>query len=154
MRFAHVRRDLLSKAVNAVHKTLVSVSGGRLGHTMGSIPVLKLTTTGRTSGRPRTVMLTAPIHGDGRYVLVASKGGDDRDPDWYRNMVVDPNVFLETIGGSGPIPLVARTATAAEKAELWPRITHAAEGYAAYSAQTDRDIPVVICEPASSSASG
>lgn len=148
MSFAHVRRDLLSKTVNAVHKTLIAVSGGRIGNQMGSIPVVKLTTIGRTSGQARTVMLTAPIHGDGRYVLVASKGGDDRDPDWYRNLVANPSITLEPIGGNGPLDLVARTATADEKAELWPRITTAAEGYAAYKEKTDRDIPVVICEPA------
>ncbi len=149
MTFAHVRRDLLSKTVNAFHKTLVAVSGGRLGHHIGNLPVVKLTTTGRKSGQPRTVMLTAPIHGDGRYVLVASKGGDDRDPDWYRNLVANPGITLETIGGEGPVAFTARTATADEKAELWPRIVTEAEGYGAYSEKTDRDIPVVICEPTS-----
>ena len=148
MTSAHVRKDLLSKTVNAVHKTLVAVSGGRLGNKMGSLPVVKLTTTGRTSGQPRSVMLTAPIHGEGRYVLVASKGGDDRDPDWYRNLVANPNITLEPIGANGPVALIARTATADEKVELWPRIASAAKGYAAYKEKTGRDIPVVICEPA------
>lgn len=148
MTSAQLRKDLLSKAINAAHKTLVAVSRGRLGNKMGSLPVVKLTTTGRKSGQPRTVMLTAPIHGDGRYVLVASKGGDDRDPDWYRNLVADPNITLEAIGGDGAAAFIARTATADEKAELWPRITSAAEGYAAYEERTDRDIPVVLCEPA------
>ena len=147
MTIAHRRRDLLSKTVNAVHKTLIAVSGGRIGHELGSLPVVKLTTTGRTSGQPRTVMLTAPIHGDGRYVLVASKGGDDRHPDWYRNLVANPNITIEPIGGTGPVAFIARTASADEKAELWPSIASAAEGYAAYEAKTDRDIPVVICEP-------
>ena len=146
MTSAHKRKDLLSKTVNAIHKTLVAASGGRLGKKMGSLPVVKLTTTGRKSGKPRTVMLTAPIHGDGRYVLVASKGGDDRDPDWYRNLVANPDITLEPIGGNGPIALTARTATADEKAELWPRIASTAEGYSAYKEKTDRDIPVVICE--------
>ncbi len=146
MTTAHARKDLLSKTINAVHKTLVAVSGGRLGNSIGNIPVVKLTTTGRKSGQPRTVMLTAPIHGDGRYVLVASKGGDDRDPDWYRNLVANPNITLEPVGGHGPVPLVARTSTADEKAELWPKIVTEAEGYAAYKDKTSRDIPVVICE--------
>ncbi len=147
MTSAHVRRDLLLKAINAAHKALIAVSGGRLGNKMGSLPVVKLTTTGRKSGQPRTVILTAPIHGDGRYVLVASKGGDDRDPDWYHNLVANPKISLEPIDGNGPVALIARTATADEKAELWPSIASAAEGYAAYKEKTDRDIPVVICEP-------
>lgn len=143
---ADLRRDLVLKTINASHKALVAVSGGRLGNKMGSLPVVKLTTIGRKSGQPRTVMLTAPIHGDGRYVLVASKGGDDRDPDWYRNLAANPDITLEPVGADGALPFVARTATAAEKAELWPTITSAAEGYAAYKEKTDRDIPVVICE--------
>lgn len=149
MTLAHVRRDLFAKTVNRVHKTLIAVSGGRIGGQMKDLPVLKLTTTGRTSGRPRTVMLTAPVHGDGRYVLVASKGGDDRNPDWYRNLVANPAVTLEPVGGDGPLDFVARTATAEEKAELWPRIAPTGGGgYAAYRAKTSRDIPIVICEPA------
>lgn len=147
MSLAHKTKDLVSKTVNIVHKTVVGLSGGRLGATAGNLPVVKLTTTGRVSGKPRTVMLTAPVHEYGRYVLVASKGGDDRHPDWYRNLVANPEITLEPINGDGPIPLTARTATPDEKAQLWPRIVTDAKGYAAYETKTDRDIPVVICEP-------
>ncbi len=147
MTFAHLRKDLLSKTVNVTHKTLLAVSGGRVGKTAGNLPVVKLTTVGRKSGKQRTVMLTAPIHGDGRYVLVASKGGDDRDPDWYHNLVANPAITLEPIGGDGPISLTARTATGDEKAELWSKIATGTRGYAAYKERTSRDIPVVICEP-------
>lgn len=147
MSFTHMRKDMLSKTVNAIHKTLLAVSGGRIGSTMGDLPVVKLTTTGRKSGQLRTVMLTAPIHSEGRYVLVASKGGDDRDPDWYRNLVANPQITLEPMGGDGPINLTARTAAGDEKAELWSRIASGTKGYAAYKERTERDIPVVICEP-------
>ena len=140
-------KDLMLKVVNAAHRTVITVSGGRLGATAANMPVVKLTTTGRVSGKPRTVMLTAPIREHGRFVLVASKGGDDRHPDWYRNLVANPEVVLEPIDGDGPITLTARTATAAEKAEIWPRIATGDKGYAAYEKKTDRDIPVVICEP-------
>ncbi len=140
--------DIQHKAMNAVHKTILTMSGGRLGTTLGNMPVVKVTTTGRTSGQPRTVMLTTPIQEDGRYILVASKGGDDRDPDWYRNLVTNPEITLEPAGGDGPITLTARTASGEEKAELWPRIVAAYKGYAGYKEQTARDIPVVICEPA------
>lgn len=149
MKLAYLRKDALSKTVNVVHKTLLAISGGRIGGTVGELPVVKLTTTGRKSGQPRTVMLTSPIHGDGRYVLVASKGGDDRDPDWYRNLVVNPQITLEHMGGAGPVSLTARTVSGDEKLELWSRIASAAKGYAAYQDKTDRDIPVVVCEPSS-----
>ena len=91
-------------------------------------------------------MLTTPIRGGGRYVLVASKGGDDRHPDWYRNLVANPEITLEPANGDPAMTLVARTASDEEKAEMWPDIVAANKGYAGYKEKTDRDIPVVICE--------
>lgn len=140
-------KDVLLKTINTAHKAVVTMSGGRLGATAASMPVVKLTTVGRVSGKPRTVMLTTPIQEHGRYIIVASKGGDDRHPDWYRNLVANPEITLEPINGDGPITLTARTATAEEKAELWPRIATGTKGYAAYETKTSRDIPVIICEP-------
>jgi deazaflavin-dependent oxidoreductase (nitroreductase family) len=147
MSFAQKRMDVVVKTVNVIHKGLIAVSGGRLGKSAANMPVVKFTTIGRRSGKPRTVMLTTPVHGDGRYVVVASKGGDDRHPDWYHNLVANPEVTLDPVGGDGPLTLVARTASAEEKAELWPKIAISEKGYAAYEKRTNRDIPVVICEP-------
>lgn len=144
---AHKRRDLMLKLFTGGHKTLARVSGGRLGRTAAGLPIVRLTTTGRKSGKPRTAMLATPIAEDGRYIVVASKGGDDRHPDWYHNLVADPAVIVEPVGGDGPMQMVARTATPDEKAELWPRIAISEDGYAAYQRNTERDIPVVICEP-------
>jgi len=141
-------KDFQLQTMNLVHRTLLNLSGGRIGKTLGNMPVYKVTTTGRVSGQPRTVMLTAPVHHDDTYVFVASKGGDDRDPDWYRNLVANPEFTLEPADGSGPITLVARTASAEEKTELWPRIVAAYKGYGGYQSKTQRDIPVVVAEPA------
>ncbi len=142
-------KDTTMKVANFMHRTLITVSGGRIGSKVGDMPVVKLTTTGRKSGKPREVMLTSPVHDGDRWVLVASKGGDDRHPDWYRNLDANPEITLEPIDGDdGPLSLVARTASADEKAELWPDIVAAYKGYAGYAEKTDRDIPVVICEPA------
>ena len=91
-------KDLQMKGMNAVHKTVLKLSGGRLLNSFGTMPVVELHTTGRTSGKRRSTMLTAPIHDDDTYVLVASKGGDDRDPDWYRNLVADPDIELTVDG--------------------------------------------------------
>lgn len=140
-------KDTQMKTMNTVHRAVIALSGGRLGGTIGKMPVYKLTTTGRTSGQPRTVMLTVPVQDDDRYIFVASKGGDDRDPDWYRNLVANPEITVEGIDGGQPMPMAARTASAEEKAELWPRIVEAYKGYAGYQKGTDRDIPVVIAEP-------
>ena len=139
--------DLLMKALNAVHRGVLIVSGGRVGRTIGSMPAVELHTIGRSSGKRRSTMLTAPVHGNGRYVLVASKGGDDRNPQWYLNLVANPDVEL-TVDGT-TVPMRARTASAEEKAELWPGIVATYRGYAGYQHKTERDIPVVICEPRS-----
>jgi deazaflavin-dependent oxidoreductase (nitroreductase family) len=139
--------DIQMKGMNAVHKTVLKLSGGRLLNSFGTMKVVELHTVGRTSGKKRTTMLTAPIHEDGNYVLVASKGGDDRDPDWYRNLVANPDIEL-TIDGK-TLEMTARVASDEEKAEMWPRIVEAYKGYAGYQEKTDREIPVVVCEPRS-----
>ena len=137
--------DLGMKGMNLFHRGLLTVSGGRIGSKLGPMPVVQLHTTGRSSGKRRSTMLTAPIVDGDTYVLVASKGGDDRDPDWYRNLVTNPDIEL-TIDGTTR-PYTARVATEEEKAEMWPRIVEAYKGYAGYQERTDRQIPVVICEP-------
>jgi deazaflavin-dependent oxidoreductase (nitroreductase family) len=145
MAFETTARDGLFKTLNFVHRSVLRVSGGRLLGSAGSMPVVELQTIGRKSGKRHKTILTAPISDDERVVLVASKGGDDRDPDWYRNLVADPEVEL-TIDGHTK-RMTARTATADEKADLWPTIVEVYKGYAGYQEKTDREIPVVICAP-------
>lgn len=147
MSFSDTVKDVQMRTMNVVHRTLLTVTGGRIGGTLGNMPVYKVTTTGRSSGQPRTVMLTVPVRDGDTLVFVASKGGDDRDPDWYRNLVANPEIVAEPADSGGPMNLVARTASAEEKAELWPRIVEAYQGYGGYQNKTDRDIPVVIAEP-------
>ena len=138
--------DVGLKTMSQVHRAIVHLSGGRLLGSAFGMPVVELHTVGRKSGLPRSTMLTAPVLLDGdRVVLVASKGGDDRDPDWYRNLMAHPEVEVTVDGGRRP--MLARRASAAEKAELWPRVVAAYRGYASYQRRTERDIPVVILEP-------
>lgn len=137
--------DGVTKGMNLVHRAALKVSGGRFGKQVFGMPAVELHTTGRKSGQRRSVMLTAPIMEPGRIVLIASKGGDDRHPDWYHNIVAQPEVEV-TINGE-TTAMRTRTADAAEKAELWPTIVAAYKGYAGYQRRTERDIPVVICEP-------
>lgn len=137
--------DLSMQAMNAAHRSLLVLSRGRLGWKIGPMPVVELHTVGRKTGRRRSTMLTAPIHEPGRVVLIASKGGDDRNPFWYLNLLAQPDVELTENGITRPMR--ARTAGEAEKADLWPAIVRAYSGYAGYQKKTTRDIPVVICEP-------
>ena len=89
-------------------------------------------------------MLTAPIVEGDRVVLIASKGGDDRDPDWYRNLVAHPYIEL-TIAGERRA-MHARTASSEEKAVLWPRAVAVYKSYDSYQRRARREIPMVICE--------
>ncbi|WP_326548673.1 nitroreductase family deazaflavin-dependent oxidoreductase [Mycolicibacterium sp. ND9-15] len=137
-------KDLSAKAMNLAHRVVLTVSGNRLLSTPFGMPVVELHTVGRKTGEPRSCYLTAPVHDSARVVLVASKGGDDRDPDWYRNLQANPDAEVVIHGSRRKVR--ARTAVPEEKAELWPKIVAAYKGYADYQKRTSRDIPVVICE--------
>jgi deazaflavin-dependent oxidoreductase (nitroreductase family) len=137
--------DLGLKTLSRVHRTIVHLSAGRVGRSALGMPTVELLTVGRKSGRTRSTMLTVPVVNGEQLVLVASKGGDDRDPDWYRNLVVHPDVELAMAGQRRFMR--ARPATPEEKAELWPRVEKSYRGYAHYRRRTERDIPLVICEP-------
>jgi deazaflavin-dependent oxidoreductase (nitroreductase family) len=136
--------DATAKMMNLAHRVVLTASGNRLLTKPFGMPIVELHTTGRKSGLPRSCYLTAPIHDSHRVVLVASKGGDDRDPDWYRNLQARPDAEVVIHGERHKVH--ARTADAAEKAELWPKIVASYRGYENYQQRTSRDIPVVICE--------
>ena len=127
------------------HRALLKITGGRFPKSVLGMKPVELHVTGRKSGKRYSTMLTAPLHDEGRVVLIASKGGHEIHPDWYKNLVVNPDVEI-TIDDR-TIPMRARTATAEEKAELWPAVVAAYKGYDGYQRSTERDIPVVICEP-------
>lgn len=135
--------DLQLKAMNIVHKALLTVSFGKLGQELRGNPVLKLTTVGRKSGKPRTIMLFSPVQIGETVVIVASKGGEDTHPAWYLNLLAQPEVQVEWKGGPSKT-MIATVATAAEKADLWPKIVDGYGGYDGYQKRTDRDIPVVF----------
>lgn len=136
------------KAMNATHRLILRASGGRMLTSPFGMPAVELTVKGRKSGLLRTTLLTAPIMDSDKVVLVASKGGDDRDPEWFRNLVADPEVQVKVLATGEVRRLRARVAGAEEKAAIWPTIVASYKGYAGYQKRTDRDIPVVVCEPA------
>jgi deazaflavin-dependent oxidoreductase (nitroreductase family) len=142
--------DLQLKAMNALHRGLLKLSGGRLGWRAGGMPVLELTTTGRKSGQPRTVMLTSPVQEGDAIVIVASRGGDDHHPAWFLNLRDRPDVEV-AFAGKPKQAMRARVATPEERAALWPRVAAEYKGYASYQTKTDREIPLVMLESANSS---
>jgi deazaflavin-dependent oxidoreductase (nitroreductase family) len=139
-------KDTLGKAVNVVHRTVYTATGGRIGGSGFGMPVVILTTIGRKSGQPRDTMLTAPLEDGHRVVLVASWGGDDRNPQWLLNIRANPDVEVTLRGKKQKMR--AHVASAEERAELWPRITKEHANYADYQTKTEREIPVVVLDPA------
>lgn len=142
---------LIIKTMSVVHTRMYRLTGGRLGKNwrIGSavrkpVPVCLLTTIGRSSGQPRTVPLIY-LRDGASIVLVASQGGLPRDPQWYRNVLVNPEVQIEI--GRRSSAYRARAATPDERTALWPRLLSHYADFESYQAWTDREIPVVICEP-------
>lgn len=111
----------------------------------GPIPTLLLTTTGRRSGKPIVMPL---IYGEagGKYVVVASKGGAPTHPGWYLNLAAHRDVEVQILAKR--FRATARTASGAERAELWQQMAAIYPPYDDYQAKTDREIPVVVLEPA------
>lgn len=138
-------KDLGFKLTTRLHRVILNASGGRILKSAFGMPVVELGTTGRKTGQKRVTMLTAPILREDRVVLVASKGGDDRNPAWLLNLEANPDVEVTVDGRARS--LRARVASSEEKTELWPQIVAQYKGYAGYQTRTQRDIPVVICEP-------
>lgn len=137
--------DFVLKTMNVVHRTILKLSLGKLGWQVGSMPVIELTTTGRKSGQPRTVMLTSPLQQGDAYIIVASRGGDDHHPAWFLNLRDNPAVEV-SVGGRQRHPMRARIANAQERAGLWPQIAAKYRNYAGYQDRTEREIPLVFLE--------
>jgi deazaflavin-dependent oxidoreductase (nitroreductase family) len=119
-------------------------SDGAEGNTMRGKPVIILSSRGATSGKIRKTPLMRVEH-DGKYVVVASKGGAPEHPVWYYNLVADPHVELQD--GAVKQDLTARELTGDEKAAWWERAVAAWPDYANYQTKTDREIPVFVLEP-------
>ncbi|GAA1760975.1 nitroreductase family deazaflavin-dependent oxidoreductase [Luedemannella helvata] len=115
---------------------------GERGHLWMGVPTLLLTTTGRRSGQARRTPLIYGEDADGRYVLVASKGGSPDHPAWYYNLDADPRVLVQIKGDV--FEAVAHTAQGDERAALWQLMTKIWPAYDEYQTKTDRQIPVVV----------
>ncbi|MFS2295229.1 MAG: nitroreductase family deazaflavin-dependent oxidoreductase [Actinomadura sp.] len=116
---------------------------GEVGHEWEGTVTLLLTTVGRRSGKERTTPLIYQPEGDA-YVVVASKGGADDHPEWYKNLQANPEVKVQVKGDK--FTARARTATPEEKPSLWRKMTSVWPQYDEYQQKTSRDIPVVVLE--------
>ena len=118
---------------------------GRVGGNFEGAPLLLLHTVGARTGQERVhPMMYQQV--DGGYAVFASKGGAPTNPDWYHNLLAQPQVSAEI--GTGTVKLVARVTAGEERDRIWTAQKAAYPGFADYERKTDREIPVVMLEPA------
>ncbi|MCG5430708.1 nitroreductase family deazaflavin-dependent oxidoreductase [Mycobacterium sp. MYCO198283] len=106
-------------------------------------PVVLFTTIGAKSGKKRYVPLMR-VEENGRYAMVASKGGDPKHPSWYFNVKSNPKVTVQD--GDKVFEGTAREVDGAEREHWWELAVAAYPPYAEYQAKTDRQIPVFVVE--------
>ena len=123
---------------------LYNVSGGRIGGKMGKVPVLLLTTTGRKTGKQRTLPLIY-IMDNSAYVITASAGGAEKHPGWFFNIRSNPQATIQV--KDKHIKVMAEIAGQEKKSELWARLVEVAPNFAGYQKRTSREIPMVILHP-------
>jgi deazaflavin-dependent oxidoreductase (nitroreductase family) len=129
------------------HVLIYRVSGGRIGHRVpGLPPMLLLDHVGARSGTRRTTALVYVADGED-VVLVASKGGFERNPGWLHNLRAHPDTTVQI--GTERRAVRAREANAEERARLWPEAVRVWRGYSGYQERTEREIPMVVLEPRS-----
>ena len=128
-----------------VHVRAYRATKGRIGKTWQGAPVLLLDHVGSKSGRHMTSPLIYGEDGDD-LIIIASFGGARRHPFWWPNLKANPETTVNVCGDVRRVR--ARQATPEEKARIWPKMVEIYAPYADYQRRTERDIPVVILEPA------
>jgi F420H(2)-dependent quinone reductase len=128
-----------------LHTLAYRATRGIVGHRVpGGAPMLLLDHVGAKSGTKRTSPLVYTEDGDD-IVLVASKGGNPKNPAWYHNLKANPETTVQV--GSEKRPVRARVATDEERKRLWPKVVDTYSGYAGYQKRTERKIPLIVLEP-------
>src|SRR5438552_18349720 len=117
------------KGILSLMVFLYTSTGGRVGGTMNGGDVLLLTTTGRKSGKKRTVPLLY-IRDGSAYVITASAGGADKHPGWFFNVRSSPQATIQV--KNRRMRVVAEVAGPEKKSELWARLLEVAPFIARY----------------------
>jgi proline iminopeptidase len=133
------------------HVRIYRESGGAEGHlwdssaagSSGLLPALLLTTVGRRSGEKRTSPLIYGTLGDA-FIVIGSKGGADKHPRWYLNLLANPAVELQV--GKDLFAARARVATGKERQQLWEQMLKVYPPYRDYQQKTKREIPVIVLD--------
>ena len=119
-------------------------SGGTEGHESNGVRRLVLATTGRRTGEARRTCLIYGVTGDD-FVVVASNGGADHDPDWFKNLRAEQSAGVQV--GTRRFTARARIASSVERESLWSQMARVLPRYDDYQKKTDRVIPIVLLTP-------
>ena len=133
-------KDTLIKLFMDINAFLIRISHGRIGSKLGTQTILLLETVGRKTGRPRVIPIAYFFH-EGKYLIVASNWGKDKDADWYLNLLKTPRAKL-TVNGK-TIPVESHAAQGDEYDRLWKFATKKHPPYLNYQKMTPRHIPIV-----------
>lgn len=136
-------KDIFIKWFMSFNSLLLRISRGRIGSKLGRQRILLLHTVGRNSGVERTIPI-AYFETEGRYLIVASNWGKDRNADWYLNLKANPNARLGIDGRL--VSVTAREAQGEEYDRLWKFATERHPPYLDYQKMTSRRIPIMIFE--------
>jgi len=137
-------KDYFIKWFMRVNTFLIRISGGLIGSKLGSQTILLLHHVGRKSGKPYVTPIAYFYH-EGKYLIVASNWGKDKQADWFLNLMAQPHTEIEVKGER--IPVEAREAKEDEYRRLWQFATEKHPPYLKYQEMTTRHIPIVVFEP-------
>ena len=126
------------------HATVYRLTKGRIGGKYQGAPVALVDSVGRKSGKRRTHPLLATEDGDS-IVVIASKGGVEKHPAWYHNLMANPDTEVNWYGDVRKVR--ARETKGKERERLWKQMTDVYPTYNSYQRRTDRQIPVILLEP-------
>ncbi len=136
-------KDIFIKLFTRFNALVIRLSKGRIGSQLGTQSILVLHTTGRKSGKPRSIPV-AYFERDGRYLLVGSNWGKPRDADWVLNLRRQPRARIDVKGRSFDVE--AHEAQADEYNQLWQYVTDQHSPYLQYQRMTSRRIPIMVLE--------
>lgn len=134
----------VQRAATRLHSFVYRTTGGGVGGRLAGASVLLLTSTGRKSGKERTIPLLY-LEDDENIVVVASNGGSPRHPAWWLNLEKKPEAIIEIAHRKQRVR--AKKASPKEKDRLWPKLVAMYPSYECYQRRTDRESPVVILRP-------
>jgi deazaflavin-dependent oxidoreductase (nitroreductase family) len=136
--------NIFFKIFVPIHAWILKTFKGRVMGTMGPAPILLLSVPGRRSGQLRTSPLLY-ARDNGRYIIIASKGGSAANPDWFENLVANGGGTVEI--GEESFPVTAEVVHGPDRERLWNEAAKAYPPYNDYAKKTDREIPVVALTP-------